>query len=308
VTPRQLRYGARPGEEALALPGATPTRLSAATAAKAKAYTRDLTNMLQDAESRGVTVDLDPARLHLDSEIQDATARSSQPVLNRLKALREQLETLPDGTPIQSAVSPIQARQLKQGVDDTIGAWERDSEGAPKRVKDAAKAARRLIDQETDRAIPGHRELNQKISSLLAAARPKGRPQGLIGAALGTGSGLGGSILRYGAIPGLGYYEARRAGASMPAAIATGLALEGLNSPSTAIGAARALNNPFTFPLLRGISLGGYNGMTPSLRPDTILPSMLPAFRAPADPNRMPKPLERGGRRAFPDAKVGDRL
>ncbi len=68
--------------------------------------------------------------------------------------------------------------------------------------------------------------------SLMTAAKPKGRPQGVIGATLGTGSGLGSSILRYGAIPGLGYYEAQRAGATMPEALDTGLALKGLNSPA----------------------------------------------------------------------------
>lgn len=37
--------------------------------------------------------------------------------------------------------------------------------------------------------------------------------------------------------------------------------------------------------------------------PDTILPSMLPQFRAHEDPNRMPKPIERG--RRAPDVRLG---
>ena len=235
ITPRQLRYGAEPGREVLSeWSGMTPGAVNQWAAGKAHLYSHLLNQMLYDAGNQGARVDLNPARQFLDREIQQATARSSKPVLSKLQQLREQLEVLPDGTPISSAVHPVQARRLKQGLDDTIGAWEKDSEGAPKRVKDAAKAARRRIDQKTDRVIAGHKEVNDKLASLLTAAKPKGKPQGLLSATLGSG-GLGGSILRYSAIPGLGYYEARRAGASMPEAMATGLALEGLNAPATAI-------------------------------------------------------------------------
>jgi hypothetical protein len=301
VTPRQLRYGATPGEEVLSEPsGATPQRVSAWAAAKARPYSQLLHQMLSDATQNGVTVDLRPARGLLDREIENATARSSKPVLNRLKQLREQLETLPDGTPIQPTVSPIQAADLKRGVSETVGAWEKESEGVPGRVKGVGRRVYREIDKATDASVPGHKEVNDKLASLLTAAKPKGRPQGVFG------RGVAGTSAGRVALPALGYFEARERGYSPLQAGALAAGLEGLNSPTVAIGAARALNSPTTAPLLRGLTLGTYHGMTPSLRPDSILPSMSPSFRAPEDPNRMPKPLERGGRRVFPNTRLGD--
>lgn len=78
VTPRQLRYGAQPGREALSeASGATPQRVSDWASGKARLYSQLLHQMLHDATQNGAMVDLRPARQLLDREIENATARAA---------------------------------------------------------------------------------------------------------------------------------------------------------------------------------------------------------------------------------------
>ena len=244
VGPKQLMYGAKPGEEALKLPGLTAGALKSNAGQKALDLTANkLEPLLQQADQAGTMIDLAPARTKLQDAMAAANKRNSPTVAARLQPLLDQLTTDASGNAIPSQLPPTQARALKQGIDDTIGSWTSERGGISKRVTSAAKAARSAIDQNLDAAIPGHDELNSQIQSLISAS--KGRGAGRMGI-------LGNRVV----LPLLGYQVARTEGASPAESIGAGLAMEGLTSPTARIMAAKGL--PKVLPAARAAALQAF--------------------------------------------------
>jgi len=220
VTPKQLRYGVTPGEEALQLPGLTRRGIIESAENKLEQLGPQLDRMVQNAPG---PVSLQPAHDVIDKAIVQAKKTNSKPVVSALKDLREQLTTdLETGQPLGTSVSADKARALKQGLETHF-----EQTTAGRKVREVTREAYHALDRELDQAIAGHEALNRKISSLIVAAHPQGS----------------GQLFMRNVPPIAAMYEAGRAGLGVPGQIGTWLGLQAVTSPTGRVVLAKTLKN-----------------------------------------------------------------
>jgi len=115
---------------------------------------------------------LAPARLTLQDAIDNSAMQNSPTALRDLNAAKNQLayRVHPDtarfdtNAPIPSNVTPMEGLQLKRGLSDLVGNWDK-SGGSP--ASGPIKQTYGALDSELDRTVPGADQFNQKISSLM---------------------------------------------------------------------------------------------------------------------------------------------
>lgn len=106
-----------------------------------------------------------PALAMIDSEIQKATNQNAGPRLAKLQSLREQLtKRVGTGEAIPGKLTPTQILNLKRGVGDLVNSWTPEEK---KGVQPIIQQVYGALDGELDRTVPGSKELNQRMSSLI---------------------------------------------------------------------------------------------------------------------------------------------
>lgn len=254
ITKRLRGFGKTPGMAALEeLPGAIRP---GTIADKARAKISQLTGQVEQRAAQATNPTSTQAAVNVvDQELAKAVKQNNRNYYDQLQTLRTQLTTdVFTGQPLPGQLPASQLLDLKRGVGALEKAWNPEQRGV---ARGTVRQVYRALDQELDRAVPGSKELNQRISSLIPVAQRAesvthgaGIPQRIAGRLTAhtgalAGSGIGGS---------LGYKEGGIPGAVIGAA--AGLALpELLGSPGAQVFGARALRSPVPFRLGRGTAL-----------------------------------------------------
>lgn len=183
-----------------------------------------------------------PAHAVIDNAIAKSP-RNATGYIQKLESLKPLLDFNQGAGPQRRAFTPAEILEMKRGVDKEISSWSPEIRKGVEGVKHQIYHA---LDSELDRTVPGSKELNQRISSLIPAkqrAEAITRNAGLtqrvahrIGAHTGALTGaLGGGMM--------GYRKGGAEGAVGGAAL--GLVLpELLSSPSGKMALARGANSP----------------------------------------------------------------
>jgi hypothetical protein len=132
---------------------------------------KEADQVLSDAANRGVTVPLDSARKVVADEVQSAVQKNAHGYIPEVNKVGDQLtkQVGPNGQIVgnlPNAVDPIRARQLRQGIDQTIGTWN------PEVRQTVAPLQRRVygaLTNEIHNAVPGTAELDKSMTSMIPA-------------------------------------------------------------------------------------------------------------------------------------------
>lgn len=243
-------------------------------------------NPLDPLSGKGAEIPLTPARQEISSELASAVKKNSPEYIKDVRKLEEQMKYQhgPDGkpvmqastpatrqgagfspvqvaapqtmtpTPLPAVVDPVRARQIKQGVDLTIGNWNPESQAA---IAPLQERVRGSIAGEIHNAVPGSGQLDKDMTSLIPSAEAAwnvsfnpeiaksvfnrfGRPTGaLVGAGLGANEG-------YKEGGGIGAVIGGAAGLVAPELIA---------SPTGQMIMARTIASPRTFNIAKGLGV-----------------------------------------------------
>jgi hypothetical protein len=232
--------------------GVTPKSLFKQAAATIAEYNRRLESA---ANASPVVASTTPAINILHGAISDAQKQNSGAKIEQLQKVVDQLtKEYGTGKAIPTDVSARRILDLKRGIGDLVNSW------APQERKGIQPITQRVygaLDAELDKAVPGSKELNQKMSSLIPAkTRAKILSQGA-----GTGQRIMNRISRpTGALASagiggvLGYERGGPEKAIEGAAL--GLALpEIISSPTSQMIGARFLKSGMIPTFGKGIAL-----------------------------------------------------
>lgn len=219
----------------------------------------EVDRLANNAKQAGATVPLTPARQLVDGEVGTASAKNSPSYLRDVSKVQDQLthQYGPNGKPLTialpngqqanavlpSAVDPVRARALKQGIDLEIGNWNPESQAA---IAPLQERVRGIINSGFHTAVPDAAPLDAKMTSMIPAreaawntsfnpgltkslferfARPTGA---LVGAGIGAGGG----------------YKEGGVGGAVAGGVA-GLALPlAISSPQSIMRVARIADSP----------------------------------------------------------------
>lgn len=250
VTKRMRGFGRTPGKAALdEIGGVRPETLAGNAQAKARQLTTDLESRAAASTAPASTA---PALKVIDAEQTKAIRQNNRGYYDQLHALREQLsKDVFTGQPFPQDIPASQILDLKRGVGNLEKSWNPEQRGA---MRGTIRKVYAALDGELDRTVPGAKEINQRISSLIpvsqrgeSVARGASIPQrlgGRMAAHTGalTAAGLGGV---------LGYDKYGSTGAGLGAAAGL-LVPELLASPEMQMAAARTLRSGVPARLGRG--------------------------------------------------------
>jgi len=251
VTKRLRGFGRTPGEAALdEVKGVRPGTVGGNAQEKATQLTGELEQ--RAAASKGVA-STDPALKVLDQEQAKALRQNDRTTYQMLHDVRERLtKEFSTGNPIPQQVPASKILDLKRGIGKLDMTWNPEQSRGMKPIIHKVYAA---LDSELDRTVPGAKELNQRISSLIPVAQR--------GESVDRGAGLTQRVAHRmaahtGALAGAlgGGYYAREQGYPAPIGAAAGLLIpEILSSPSAEMAGARTLRSGLGQRLLRGATL-----------------------------------------------------
>lgn len=149
--------------------------------------------VLADATQRGITVPLSPARRVVAQEAAAAVKKNAPGYIEDVKQVGDQLANQygPNGKPLTvattkpgagfvpgqvagpsapvrlpAAVDPVRARQLRQGVDLTIGGWNPEAQAA---IDPLRKRVYGAISDEIHNAVPESAPLDKAMTSMIPA-------------------------------------------------------------------------------------------------------------------------------------------
>lgn len=127
--------------------------------------------VLTDAAQRGVTVPLSPARKLVTDEARTAIAKNAPGYVRDVNKVGDQLSNQvgPGGQYVgrlAAAVDPVRARQLRQGVDLTVGGWNPEAQAA---IDPLRKRVYGSISDEIHNAVPESAPLDKAMTSMIPA-------------------------------------------------------------------------------------------------------------------------------------------
>lgn len=265
ITNRMRGRGKTIGKAVLEeIPGVRPGTIAKEAGAKLGDLTKEMESGVSKATQAGATGSTQPAHDVLNDAI-NSTPRNARDLLDKLRSLRDvlSLSAVPAGQAPRMIHSPDELLEIKRGLDKTIESWAPEWQKA----KDLKRVTQRMygaIDQELDRLVPGNKELNQRISSLIPARSQATK--------MSQGAGMSQRMLHRVAahtgatLPAMagGYYGYKEGG--VPGAIAGALLPEMMASPTGQMMGARMMRSPATTRLLRagGSQLVKRNGKNKS--------------------------------------------
>jgi hypothetical protein len=256
---KEKLYGKTPGRAILdETKGLTPGGVSDSAQGKTDELLGDLRTKAKAAGAGGATANLQPALDHVDSELHAASGQNqnAKEYTGSLNKLKNRMTTEFDtGAAIPPQVPPDRAIDLKRGINKTIKAWRPEEQSA---LTGTTKNVYGMYDRAIDDVVPGAKDLNQRISSLVpvinrgemaehapgilenSLAKFRTPTGALVGSIAGFGEGY-----RRGGIPGA------VAGAALGSILPSALA-----SPTSQLLAARGFNAlPKITPALTGAAL-----------------------------------------------------
>jgi hypothetical protein len=180
----------------------------------------------------------------VDREQIKAIQKNSRARYDMLHGLSQQLTTeFHTGSPIPQQVTASRILDLKRGIGDLEKTWNPEQRTG---IKPTILQVYRALDNELDRAVPGARELNQRISSLIPVAKraesiERGADMGQrVAHRLGAHTGA----LAASGVGGVLGYEHGGPGEALIGGTAGLMLPELLSSPSVQMLGARALDAP----------------------------------------------------------------
>lgn len=226
--------------------GTDPGDIAAQAGVKSRGYTDTLND---NALQSNIPVDLQPARNTAASFLGTAVKQNNGHAIKEVGEIGNQLAARPGIGPIPQLVPADEALALRRGIDDLQGSW---NPNLMRSLSDAAvTGTRQELATGLERSIPGYRDLNSKISTLIPVAARAGAADlnaGILQRVIGKAARPTGALV--GSIAGgtAGYKEG-----GVPGAIAGGItglvAPEVLTSPKALMIGARGLDSN----LLQGI-------------------------------------------------------
>lgn len=241
IARRARTYGKTPGRAILEeTTGILPSTVEEQALKKSLALTKQLEAATAASTS---PTSVQPALDVIDREMQTAVAENVKPYYDQLQVLRDQLTHDFNGQPLPISNRPASdILNAKRGIGKLISRWNPEEQRAIDGVK---KQVYHALDQQLDNAVPGAKQINQRISSLIPVkeraeitAESAGVPQRVAHRIAAHTGALAGSI-------GGGYFGYQRGG--LGGAVAGGIAgavlPELIAAPTTQITAARAMRN-----------------------------------------------------------------
>lgn len=233
--------------------GVKPGDIANQALSKVSGYTGDLEN---NAVNSTIPTDLQPGRDVASSFLKTAVKRNNPATIKEVGQLGTLLDERPSSGAIPRFVPADEALALRRGVDDLHGSW------SPNAVRDfsdrAVGATRTALNGELEQSIPGFRELNGKISTLLPVANRAGAAdlnagvlQRVIGKAARPTGALVGSIAG-----GTAGYKADGVRGGILGGLTGLVAPEIATSPTTLMRVARGLNSPYLRDLFMPAATG----------------------------------------------------
>lgn len=170
--------------------GVRPSTIARQLGEKISTEDANLSNLLESAKSRGTTVSLAPARQIVKGELGSAIAKNAPAYIQDVGKVGDQLHFQygADGKPIMTStgsdpwfnptpqpkiplrlpetVDPVRARQIRQGVDLTIGSFNPDAQAA---IAPLQERVRGTIAGGIHEAVPGSAEPDLRMSNLIPA-------------------------------------------------------------------------------------------------------------------------------------------
>lgn len=220
--------------------GVNPGKIANQAYSKVAGYTGDLEN---NAANSTIPTDLQPGKDVASSFLKTAIKRNNPATIKEVGQIGSLLDERPSIGAIPRFVSADEALALRRGVDDLHGSWN------PNVTRDfsdrAVGATRTAINNELEQSIPGFRELNGKISTLLPVANRAGAADlnaGVLQRVIGKAARPTGALV--GSIAGgtAGYKEDGVRGAILGGGLGL-IAPEIATSPTTLMMLARGLNS-----------------------------------------------------------------
>ena len=265
ITNRMRGRGKTIGKAVLEeIPGVRPGTIAKEAGAKLGDLTKEMETGVHTATQGGVTGSTQPAHDVLNTAIQN-TPRNARELLDKLRDLRDvlSLQKPVSGQAPRMIHTPDELLEIRRGIDKTIKSWGPEWQKSPD-VQGVTQRMYGAIDQELDRLVPGNKELNQRISSLIPArsqAKKMSQGAGLSQRMLHRAAAHTGAMLP--SIAG-GYYGYEKGG--VPGAVAGALLPEMMASPTGQMMGARMMRSPATTRLLRagGSQLVKRNGKSKS--------------------------------------------
>jgi len=262
VTKRLRGFGRTPGEAALEeTKGVRPATVGHSAQEKASELTQELEKRAAASTTPAST---SPAVKVIDQEQIKALKQNNRGYYDQLHALREQLtKDMSTGQPFPGQMPASRILDLKRGVGNLEKSWNPEQRGA---MRGTIRKVYSALDSELDRTVPGAKDINQRISSLIPVAQR--------GASIDRGAGLTQRMshrlaAHTGALAGagIGSVLAQREGQSPAIGAAAGLLLpEILSSPTGEMMAAKTLRSGFPARAARS----GTIGLLGKKKPDEI--------------------------------------
>lgn len=235
--------------------GIDPGSIAEQAGVKSGGYTDTLnSNALQS----NIPVDLQPSRNIADSFLDTAVKRNNPSTIKEIGQIGTQLTNRPTG-PIPQMVSADEGLALRRGIDDLQGSW---NPNLTRSLSDSAvNGTRQQLATQLEGAIPGYRELNSKISTLIPVAQRAGAADlnaGVLQRVIGKAARPTGAMV--GSIAGgtAGYKQDGVRGALIGGGLGL-IAPEIATSPTTLMMGARALNSGviprYAIPAATGLGL-----------------------------------------------------
>lgn len=133
----------------------------------------DLTSQMEDGVHQATTSGAAGSTQSAHAVLDDAIAklpRNARSMADKLGGLHDLLDLRPSGSvgPVPASYTPDELLEMKRGIGKEIKTWPPEWQ----RFDDVKNVQQRLygaIDNELDRIVPGNREINQRISSLIPA-------------------------------------------------------------------------------------------------------------------------------------------
>jgi hypothetical protein len=250
-------YGRTPGQAILAeTQGVNPGKIAEQAYSKVGSYTGELE---QNAVNSTIPANLQPSRDVASALLKTAVKRNNPATIKEVGQIGSVLDARPSSGPIPQFVPADEALALRRGIDDLHGSW------SPNAVRDfsdrAVGATRSSLNSELEQAVPGFRDLNTKISTLLPVANRAGAADlnaGILQRVIGKAARPTGALV--GSIAGgtAGYKEDGIRGALLGGGLGL-IAPEVMTSPTTLMIGARAMDSPalrrLAMPALQGLGL-----------------------------------------------------
>lgn len=220
---------------------------------KVSQYTGELND---NAANSKIPTDLQSGRDVASSFLKTAIKRNNPATIKEVGQVGSLLDERPSTGAIPRFVPADEALALRRGVDDLHGSW---SPAATRDFSDrAVEATRTAMNGELENSIPGFRDLNGKLSTLMPVANRAGAADlnaGVLQRVIGKAARPTGALV--GSIAGgtTGYKEDGVRGAVIGGGLGL-IAPEILTSPTTLMRGARALNSPYLRNLVAPATTG----------------------------------------------------